>query len=152
MAITIIAVGRLKSGPLKELADEYRRRLPLPLEIREVEERRPFAGAERKQREGGLILAALPKGALVVALDERGKAYDSADFARQLAAWRRQSGDNLAFVIGGADGLAPAVLEKSAQRLAFGAMTWPHLLARVMLLEQLYRAHTILTGHPYHRA
>ena len=152
MAITIVAVGRLKSGPLKELCDDYRRRIPLPLDIREVEERRPVSGAERKAREGALILQELPKGAFAVALDERGKAYDSAGFAKQLAAWRSQSGDNLAFVIGGADGLAPAVLEKAAARLAFGTPTWPHMLARVMLLEQLYRAHTILTGHPYHRA
>jgi 23S rRNA (pseudouridine1915-N3)-methyltransferase len=151
MPIVIIAVGRLKAGPLKELCDEYRRRLPFPVDIREVEERRPISGTERKAREGELLLAALPKGALVVALDERGKAHDSAGFARQFAAWREQSGDNLAFAIGGADGLAPAVLEKAAARLAFGTMTWPHLLARAMLLEQLYRAHTILTGHPYHR-
>lgn len=150
--ITLIAVGRLKSGPLQELCDEYRRRTPLQLEIREVEERRPLSGDERKQREGELILKELPKGALLVALDERGKSYDSAAFAKQFAAWRTQSGDNLAFVIGGADGLAPAVLEKAAQRLALGAMTWPHLLVRAMLLEQIYRAHTILTGHPYHRA
>jgi 23S rRNA (pseudouridine1915-N3)-methyltransferase len=150
--ITVVVVGRLKSGPLKELCDEYRRRIPLPLEICEVEERRPIAGAERKQREGELILKELPKGALTIALDERGKAYDSAGFAKQFAAWRTQSGDNLAFTIGGADGLAPAVLEKAVARLAFGTMTWPHLLARAMLLEQLYRAHTILTGHPYHRA
>lgn len=152
MAITIVAVGRLKAGPLQELCDEYRRRLPFALEIREVEERRPLSGAERKAREGELILKEMPKGALAIALDERGKAYDSAGFAKQLAAWRQQSGDNLAFVIGGADGLSPAVLEKAAARLAFGAMTWPHLLARAMLLEQIYRAHTILTGHPYHRA
>jgi 23S rRNA (pseudouridine1915-N3)-methyltransferase len=150
--ITLIAVGRLKSGPLKELCDEYRRRIPMPLEIREVEERRPLSGDERKQREGELILKEISKGALIVALDERGKAYDSASFAQQFAAWRTQSGDNLAFVIGGADGLAPAVLEKAVTRLALGTMTWPHLLARAMLLEQIYRAHTILTGHPYHRA
>ena len=150
--ITIIAVGRLKAGPLKELCDEFRRRIPLPLEIREVEERRPVSGDERKAREGELIFKELPKGALAIALDERGKAYDSAGFAQQLAAWRERSGDNLAFIVGGADGLAPAVLEKAAARLAFGTMTWPHMLARAMLLEQLYRAHTILTGHPYHRA
>jgi 23S rRNA (pseudouridine1915-N3)-methyltransferase len=150
--ITLIAVGRLKSGVLKELCDEYRRRLPLPLDIREVEERRPVSGEERKQREAALILEELPKGALVVALDERGKSYDSSGFARQFAAWRERSGDNLAFIIGGADGLAPAVLEKAAARLALGTMTWPHMLARAMLLEQIYRAHTILTGHPYHRA
>ena len=150
--ISIIAVGRLKAGPLKELCEEYRRRIPLPLEIREVEERRPFSGAERRAREGELILARIPRGAFAVALDERGKSHDSAGFARQFAAWRAGSGDNLAFILGGADGLAPAVLEKAAARLAFGSMTWPHLLARAMLLEQLYRAHTILTGHPYHRA
>jgi 23S rRNA (pseudouridine1915-N3)-methyltransferase len=152
MGITLIAVGRLKSGPLQALCDEYRRRIPLALEIVEVEERRPLAGGERKQREGALILKQLPKGAMAIALDERGKVYDSAGFARQLAAWRAQSGDNLAFIVGGAEGLAPAVLEKAAARLALGAMTWPHMLARAMLLEQLYRAHTILTGHPYHRA
>jgi 23S rRNA (pseudouridine1915-N3)-methyltransferase len=152
MTLTVVAVGRLKAGPLKELCDEYRRRLPMPVEIREVEERRPVRGNERKAREGELIVRALPKNALVVALDERGKSCDSDGFARQLAAWRRQSGDNLAFLIGGADGLAPFVLEKAAARLSLGALTWPHLLARAMLLEQLYRAHTILTGHPYHRA
>jgi 23S rRNA (pseudouridine1915-N3)-methyltransferase len=152
MAITLIAVGRLKAGPLKELCDEYRRRIPLALEIVEVEERRPVSGEERKSREGEFILKELPKGASAIALDERGKVYDSAGFAKQLAAWRTQSGDNLAFIVGGADGLARAVLEKAAARLALGAMTWPHMLARAMLLEQLYRAHTILTGHPYHRA
>ena len=150
--ITIVAVGRLKNGPLRDLCDEFRRRIPLPLEIREVEERRPVAGEERKAREGELILAVIPKGALAVALDERGRAYDSAAFAQQFAAWRERSGDSLSFVIGGAEGLAPAVLEKAAARLALGTMTWPHMLARAMLLEQIYRAHTILTGHPYHRA
>ena len=150
--ITIVAVGRLKAGPLKDLCDEFRRRIPLPLVIREVEVRRPVSGDERKQREAELILKEVPKGALIVALDERGKAYDSAGFAKQFAAWRERSGDNLAFIIGGADGLAPAVLERAAARLALGTMTWPHMLARAMLLEQLYRAHTILTGHPYHRA
>ncbi len=150
--ITLVAVGRLKAGPLRDLCDEFRRRIPLPLEIREVEERRPLSGDARKTREGELILKVLPKGTLAVALDERGKAYDSAGFAQQFAAWRERSGDNLCFLIGGADGLAPAVLEKAAARLAFGTMTWPHMLARAMLLEQIYRAHTILTGHPYHRA
>ncbi len=150
--ITIVTVGRLKAGPLKDLCDEFRRRIPLALELREVEERRPVSGDERKQREGDLILKELPKSAFAVALDERGKTYDSAGFARQFAAWRQQSCDNLAFIVGGADGLAPAVLEKAAARVAFGAMTWPHMLARAMLLEQIYRAHTILTGHPYHRA
>jgi 23S rRNA (pseudouridine1915-N3)-methyltransferase len=151
MPITIVAVGRLKSGPLAELCSDYRRRLPLPLEFREVEERRPLSGPARKTREGRLILAQVPKGALVVALDEHGTHFDSAGFARQFAAWRQASGDNLAFVLGGADGLAAEVLERAAGRLALGSLTWPHLLARTMLIEQIYRAHTILTGHPYHR-
>jgi 23S rRNA (pseudouridine1915-N3)-methyltransferase len=152
MSVTIVAAGRMKAGPLLTLCDEYRRRLPFSVDIREVEERRPVSGGERKAREGTLLLGALPDNALLVALDERGKAYDSAGFARQFAAWREGSGGNLAFVIGGADGLTEAVLEKAAGRLALGSMTWPHLLVRAMLLEQLYRAHTILTGHPYHRA
>jgi 23S rRNA (pseudouridine1915-N3)-methyltransferase len=152
MSVTIVAAGRMKTGPLLALCDEYRRRLPFSVEIREIEERRPVSGGERKAREGALLLDALPDKALLVALDERGKAYDSAGFARQFAAWRESSGGNLAFVIGGADGLTEAVLEKAAARLALGGMTWPHLLVRAMLLEQLYRAHTILTGHPYHRA
>lgn len=152
MSVTIVAAGRMKTGPLLALCDEYRRRLPFSVEIREVEERRPVSGGERKAREGDLLLRALPDKALLVALDERGKTYDSASFARQFAAWREGSGGNLAFVIGGADGLTEAVLEKAAARLALGSMTWPHLLVRAMLLEQLYRAHTILTGHPYHRA
>jgi len=151
MGIVIVAVGRAKAGPILALCEEYRRRIPFSVEIREVEERRPLSGGERKAREGGLLLAAIPDGALIVTLDERGKAFDSAAFARQFAAWRERS-QTLAFVIGGADGLTEAVLEKSAARLAFGAMTWPHMLVRAMLLEQIYRAHTILTGHPYHRA
>lgn len=150
MSVTIVTVGRAKAGPIQALCDEYRRRLPFSVEIREVEERRPVSGGERKAREGALLLAAVPAGALLVALDERGKSYDSAAFARQFAAWRERSG-HLAFVVGGADGLTEAVLEKAAARLALGTMTWPHLLVRAMLLEQLYRAHTILTGHPYHR-
>jgi 23S rRNA (pseudouridine1915-N3)-methyltransferase len=149
--ITIVAVGRNRSGPLAELFDEYRQRLRLPLELREVEERRPLAGAARKRREGELILAALPEGALAIALDEHGRVLDSAAFARQLANWREQSGDNVAFLLGGADGLAPAVLDRAEVRLSLGVMTWPHLLARILLVEQIYRAHMILTGHPYHR-
>ena len=151
MGIVIVAVGRAKAGPILLLCDEYRRRIPFSVEMREVEERRPLSGGERKAREGALLLAAIPDNSLILALDERGKAFDSAAFARQFAAWRERSA-NLAFVIGGADGLTEAVLEKASTRLAFGAMTWPHMLVRAMLLEQLYRAHTILTGHPYHRA
>lgn len=151
MPVTILAVGRLKGGPLAALCEDYRRRLPWPLEIREVEERRRLAGPALKAREGALLLAALPKGALLIALDAGGRACDSAEFARRFAAWREQSGDNLAFAIGGADGLDEAVRARAPATLSLGAMTWPHGLARLLLLEQIYRAHTILSGHPYHR-
>ena len=147
----IAAVGRLKRGPELDLVEAYRARLPWPVEIREVEERRPLAAAERKAAEGALLLAALPRPGLIVALDERGTALTSAGFAERLASWREASGGRLGFAIGGADGLDKAVMDRAAARIAFGAMTWPHLLVRAMLMEQLYRAHTIQSGHPYHR-
>ena len=96
------------------------------------------------------MLAAVPAGALMVALDERGEAWSSTELARRLAAWR-DTGATIAFAIGGADGLGPAVIGRADAVLSLGAMTWPHFLARGMLLEQLYRAQQILAGHPYHR-
>jgi 23S rRNA (pseudouridine1915-N3)-methyltransferase len=151
LRIVIAAVGRLKRGPEFELVDAYRARLPWPVEIREVEEKRKLGAAERKAAEGRLLLAALPRSGPLVALDERGAALTSAGFAERLAAWLQAGGGTMAFAIGGADGLDKAVLDRAAARLAFGAMTWPHLLVRTMLMEQLYRAHTIWSGHPYHR-
>lgn len=150
MDLTIIAVGRLKSGPEASLIGEYRKRLPWNVTIQEVEERRPITGPERQAREADLILAAIPAGAELVALDERGKSMPSAAFAAFVGDCRDQ-GRPLAFVIGGADGLHQRVRDRAARLLSFGPMTWPHAFARVMLVEQLYRAHTILTGHPYHK-
>jgi 23S rRNA (pseudouridine1915-N3)-methyltransferase len=150
--LLVIAVGRLKSGPMKDAADEYAKRISGPLAIREVEERRRLPPAALKEREGALLLDAVPAGALAVALDRTGTSLSSEDFAARLARWRDRGTDELAFLIGGADGLAGSVLARAEFRLALGAMTWPHLLARVMLLEQLYRAQQILSGHPYHRA
>jgi 23S rRNA (pseudouridine1915-N3)-methyltransferase len=150
MRIIIVAVGRHKAGPLKSLQEFYAERIRWPLTIREVEERRKLSPSELKAREGELILAALPKDAVLVALDGRGKALTSADFAQRLGRWR-DADAALAFAIGGADGLSAAVLDKAALALSLGAMTWPHLLARGMLLEQIYRGQQILAGHPYHR-
>jgi 23S rRNA (pseudouridine1915-N3)-methyltransferase len=104
-----------------------------------------------KAREAALILAAVPAGARLVALDERGVRWGSREFADRLAAWRDGGAAGLAFAIGGAEGLGNAVVERADAVLSLGAMTWPHLLARGMLLEQLYRAQQILAGHPYHR-
>ncbi|RMF08336.1 MAG: 23S rRNA (pseudouridine(1915)-N(3))-methyltransferase RlmH [Alphaproteobacteria bacterium] len=151
MRITIIAVGRLKSGPETSLMDGYLKRLPWPVNIVEVDERRPIKGPERQAREAELILGALPDGAMTIALDEQGKTYDSPGFAAALAHWRQHRSDHLAFLIGGADGFAPEIKSRADHKVSLGAMTWPHALARVMLVEQLYRAHTILSGHPYHK-
>jgi 23S rRNA (pseudouridine1915-N3)-methyltransferase len=147
----IAAVGRMKAGPLAELQSEYVKRLSGPIGIKEVEERRTLPPADRKAKEGELLLAALPEDALLVALDERGTTLTSAGFADRLQRWRLDGVKTLAFAIGGADGLAQPLVQRSSVSLSLGVMTWPHLLARILLLEQLYRAQQILAGHPYHR-
>lgn len=151
MRLSIIAVGRLKAGPHEALARHYAERLSLPVVIREVEERRPLPPAELREREAALLLAAVPQGATIVALDARGSALGSEAFAERLARWRACGVGDLAFLIGGAEGLAERVRAAAELVLSLGPMTWPHQLARGMLLEQLYRAQQILAGHPYHR-
>ncbi len=151
MRISVIAVGRLRSGPLKEIERHYAARIRWPLAIREVEEKRKLAAAELQEREAALLLGALPPGASVIALDERGAALTSAAFAARLGALRDAGTEDLAFLIGGAEGLGQAAQRRAQLVLSFGPMTWPHFLARGMLLEQLYRAQQILAGHPYHR-
>jgi len=122
-----------------------------PPAIVEVEERRSLPPEQLKLREGELILGALPAGVPFVALDERGTQWSSRALAKRIAAWRNQGESELVFAIGGADGLHRAVLDRADVILALSSMTWPHLLVRGMLLEQLYRAQQILAGHPYHR-
>lgn len=155
MKITIACVGkasRAKHDAAQSLIDEYRTRLPWPVAIREVEDRKSGGGVvERRAREAALLLTGLPKGAVIVALDEKGKTLTSRQFADTLAGWRDGGEQEIAFLIGGADGLDKVVLKKARLSLSLSAMTWPHLLARVMLLEQLYRAWSLQTGHPYHR-
>ena len=151
MRLTIAAVGRAGRGPERDLYDHYAKRIRWPLTLREVEEKRKLPAPELMRREGELLLAAVSRGAIVVALDRRGRQMDSAAFARQLGRWRDQSVAEIAFLIGGADGHAAALLEKSSLVLSFGALTWPHQLARAMLAEQIYRGQQILAGHPYHR-
>ena len=152
MRISILCIGRIRGGPAMALYEDYAARLPWPIVLKEFEERRPLAAADRVAREAALLQAAIPKGAVTVALDERGKALTSAIFAKQLNAWIDQGRSDIAFLIGGADGLASQMRDNADLVLSFGPMTWPHLLVRPLLAEQLYRAHTILTGHPYHRA
>ena len=122
-----------------------------PAAIVELEEKRRLPPPERKTREAELILAALPAGARLVALDQRGAEWSSRELADRLRTWRDSGIGAIAFAIGGAEGLGPAVIERADAVLSLGMMTWPHLLVRCMLLEQLYRAQQILAGHPYHR-
>lgn len=141
----------MRNGPFKELQALYAGRISPSPAIVELEERRRWPAAVLKAREAELILAALPPETPLVALDERGATWSSRALADRIAAWCDQGVRELAFAIGGADGLGPAVLSHAQATLSLGPMTWPHLLVRGMLLEQLYRAQQILAGHPYHR-
>ena len=160
MRIIVAAVGRLKQGPETELSERYRKRAAQTgrnlglrdVEIIEIRESRADEAGKRMLEESIALANIIPEKAAIVLLDERGKNLDSATLAAQLSTWRRNDRPAVVFVIGGADGLAPSLRDKAELRLSFGAATWPHQLVRVMLLEQLYRATTILTGHPYHRA
>jgi 23S rRNA (pseudouridine1915-N3)-methyltransferase len=151
MRMLVAAVGRAGRGPVQAQFDDYAKRLKPPLELTEVEERRPLPAPALKAREAELLLAVVPAGAFLIALDGRGKALSSDDLAQKLAAWRERAPKALCFAIGGADGLDDSVLKRADFTLSLGAMTWPHMLVRVMLAEQLYRASAILAGHPYHR-
>jgi 23S rRNA (pseudouridine1915-N3)-methyltransferase len=158
--LIVISIGRLKQGPERELAERYRERFDdigrklgfRGLEIHEIPESRARDAATRIAEEATAIVAATPEKSVLVALDERGQNIDSATFAQNLGRWRDQSVANAIFMIGGADGLSPDLRRKAKLTIAFGSATWPHQMVRVMLLEQIYRAGTILAGHPYHRA
>ncbi len=152
MRLAILAVGRAKSSPERELYRHYAERLQWPLSLSEIEQKRRLSSAELKKAEGKLLLTALPKDAVLWALDPHGKTITSEEFAARIAKERDGGTAVLAFAIGGADGLADEVLQRATLKLAFGSLTWPHMLARAMLAEQLYRAQQIITGHPYHRA
>jgi 23S rRNA (pseudouridine1915-N3)-methyltransferase len=160
MRLIVIAIGRMKQGPERELADRYRERFDdtgrklgfRGLEIQEIPESRARDAATRIAEEAHAIAAAIPEKSVLVALDERGENVDSAVFSRYLARWRDRGTGSTMFMIGGADGLSPELRRKAGLSIAFGSATWPHQMVRIMLLEQLYRAATILAGHPYHRS
>lgn len=154
MKLALCAVGRLRSGPERDLVDDYLTRFertgkPLgfpSVQLIEVEDRKG-GGMEA---EADLLARAIPAGAVVAVLDERGRTLSSPELADQLGRWR-DGGRDVALLIGGADGLAPRLRDRADLALSFGRMVWPHMLVRVMLAEQLYRAATILAGSPYHR-
>lgn len=156
MRVLIVAVGRMKPGPERTLCDDYLGRFARtgralglgPAQVAEVEDRRGGG----MTAEAALLRRALPDDAVLCALDERGAPLDSPGFAAMLAAWRDRGAGPAVFVIGGADGLDSGLRDRAEAVLSLGPMVWPHMLARVMLAEQLYRAATILAGGPYHRS
>ncbi|MGV6848765.1 MAG: 23S rRNA (pseudouridine(1915)-N(3))-methyltransferase RlmH [Marinibacterium sp.] len=156
MRVRICAVGRMRAGPERALIDDYLTRFDRtgrtlglgPADVTEIDDRKGGGLAGEAER----LIRAVPKGALVCALDERGKTLSSVEFSTQLAGWRDAGQSEVAFLIGGADGLALDLRDRADFRLSFGRMVWPHMLARVMLAEQVYRGATILAGSPYHRA
>jgi 23S rRNA (pseudouridine1915-N3)-methyltransferase len=159
MRIDITAIGRLKAGPERILFDRYLdratatgRKLGLSgFACTELSESRASSATARKSEEARALMAALPDKACIVCLDEHGQSQTSLEFADMIARWRDDGRQNLGFIIGGADGLAPDFVKNADKVLAFSPLTWPHQLVRIMLAEQLYRATTILDGHPYHR-
>lgn len=160
MRLVVAAIGRLKDGPERDLAERYRKRAEQigrrigfrDTEIIEIRESRAQEVGKRMVEESIALANVIPDKAIVVLLDQRGEGLDSATLAQRLGHWRDDGRPAAIFIIGGDDGLAPSLRDKATIRLAFGAATWPHRLARVMLLEQIYRAVSILAGHPYHRA
>jgi 23S rRNA (pseudouridine1915-N3)-methyltransferase len=155
MRVHLCAVGRLRAGPERTLIDDYVQRFDRtgralglgPLTEHEVEDKR--GGGMPAEAE--LLARAVPAGALIAVLDERGQVMSSPEFADQLARWRDAGWGDVAFVIGGADGIDAGLRARADVALSFGRMVWPHMMVRVMLAEQLYRAASILAGGPYHR-
>ena len=160
MRLVVAAIGRLKDGPERDLAERYCKRADQigrrigfrDTEIVEIRESRVQEVGKRMVEEAIALANVIPDRAVTIVLDERGESRDSTTLAQQLARWRDDGRPAAVFLIGGDDGLAPTLRDKATMRLAFGSATWPHQLVRIMLLEQIYRAMSILSGHPYHRA
>ena len=155
MRVHICAVGRLRGGPERDLSDDYLTRFDRtgralalgPAQMIEIEDKKGGG----MPAEAALLERAIPNGSLICTLDERGDVMTSPQFAERLAQWRDQGRQDVAFVIGGADGIDPNLRARADAALSLGKMVWPHMLVRVMLAEQLYRAASILSGGPYHR-
>ncbi|MCF8496524.1 MAG: 23S rRNA (pseudouridine(1915)-N(3))-methyltransferase RlmH [Alphaproteobacteria bacterium] len=150
LKIDIIAVGRLRKGPFFELCQDYSTRIRWSLSLYEVESKQTDAAAAQRE-ESRKIAEHLHESATLIALDERGESLRSTEFASVLRTFADSGRSHIQFVIGGADGLTPDIRDRAHRLMSFGRQTWPHLLARVMLLEQVYRAQQIIAGHPYHR-
>jgi 23S rRNA (pseudouridine1915-N3)-methyltransferase len=151
MHVLLCAIGKAKSGPHQSVYDYYTRRLAWKVTLKEWELKKPVTSRERKEQEGEWLLNAAKDCEHSIALDEKGRELTSVAFASHLQKQRENGVRSIAFLIGGADGLHETVLARAHLTLCLGHMTWPHMLVRALLAEQLYRAYTISTGHPYHR-
>lgn len=150
MRLLIAAIGKAKASPELSITQDYVKRLPWKVDIKEHDVKLDDA-AKRKIKEAELLLESCKGYDKLIALDEKGKQFTSREFADQLKSWQQQGASSFAFVIGGADGLDTALLKKAQLTWSLGKSTWPHMLVRAMLAEQLYRAQSIIAGHPYHR-
>jgi len=152
MHIILAAIGKLKkTSPEYLLMASYLKRSKWSVEIKEYEEKRSLSGTALKNAEADLLLSSIPEKSKVIALDEHGSTLNSREFAGQLRNWQINGTNTVVFLIGGADGHGDKVKKRADLMLSFGRMTLPHFLMRVVLSEQIYRAQTILNGHPYHR-
>ena len=152
MQITIAAIGKLKKNtPEDALIQDYIKKTKWPVVIKEAEEKKSLNGEQLKEAESNLLLSNIPQGGKIIVLDEKGKTPSSREFASLLGKWIDEGTQSISFLIGGANGHAEFLKEKADYKLSFGRMTLPHMLARVVLAEQIYRAKTILDGHPYHK-
>ncbi|MCI5049293.1 MAG: 23S rRNA (pseudouridine(1915)-N(3))-methyltransferase RlmH [Rickettsiales bacterium] len=152
MRVSIYALGKQKASPEKELVSRYLKQTPWTISITEHEVKKNLSGDARKLAEAEWLLSSAESADKIIALDERGKTHSSESLAKQFGDWQQDAASHIAIVIGGADGLHQSVRDKADMTLSFGAMTWPHMMVRAMLCEQIYRIHTILTNHPYHRS
>ena len=152
MKITIAAIGKLKKNtPEDLLIQDYLKKTKWNVVIKEFEEKKAWTSEQLKEAESSLLLSSIPQGGKIIALDERGKTPSSREFADILGKWMDEGVQSISFLIGGANGHAEKVRTQADYKLSFGRMTLPHMLARVVLVEQIYRAKTILDGHPYHK-
>ena len=151
MKITVIAVGKLRVGPETMLVDHFAKRITWPFQILEVEEKKKRSVAKLKKSEANLLLKRCPSGSEIIALDQRGENISSMELATKFNNWQNTGSKEVCILIGRANGLDDIVRQRASFVISFGRLTWPHMLSRVMLTEQIYRAKQIIDGHPYHR-
>ena len=152
MKITVAAIGKVKANSAEmQLAENYLKRLPWECQFKEIEEKRNLPAEKLKEREAELLCSLVPDSAVKIVLDEHGKQYDSVAFSQMLSNFQEDGRANIGFFIGGAYGHGIALKKQADITISLGKMTWPHVMVRTMLAEQIYRAYTISSGHPYHK-